>query len=503
MNRWVAGFILAVGVACALRIPELDRRPMHNDEAVNAVKFGELWQHGNYRYDPNEHHGPTLPYLTAACCAVTRAPDYNHLTEARLRMVTVLAGVALILLLPLMRDGLGAGGVMAAAFFTALSPALVFYSRYWIHEELLVLFMFLALVAGWRFVQKPGWGWAATVGLAVGLMQATKETFVLPVAAAVGAAWLVHVFTPRRGQISIAWRYIAAAAGVWLLVWVALFTAFFTHATGLVDSLRTFGAWVQHSRGDSTHAHPWTFYWERLFWFRAPHGPFWTEGIILLLAVTGAASGFYRALRGESHAGLVRFLTFFTVLLGAMYSVIPYKTPWCVLGVLHGLILLAGVGVVVLWRLAESKLDKAMVAAALVIGGAHLGWQAWRASFPLCADSTNPWVYAQTSPDLLNLVGKIKAVAVAEEGTATPIRVVAMDGDYWPLPWHLREFDHVGWWQANSGEVTEPIVIASQKSDLKLDAQGTRVMVGYFQLRPQVFLELYVSRGLWERYIRR
>ena len=58
------GLLLACIVALALRCPLLDQRPMHNDEAVNAVKFGQLWEGGVYRYDPNEYHGPSLFYAT-------------------------------------------------------------------------------------------------------------------------------------------------------------------------------------------------------------------------------------------------------------------------------------------------------------------------------------------------------------------------------------------------------------------------------------------------------
>ena len=60
MNKGLTlGLLVAVGLALALRCPRLAQRPMHNDEGVNAMKFGELWEHGDYKYDPNEHHGHT------------------------------------------------------------------------------------------------------------------------------------------------------------------------------------------------------------------------------------------------------------------------------------------------------------------------------------------------------------------------------------------------------------------------------------------------------------
>src|ERR1039457_5383923 len=88
-----------------LRWPDLSVRPRHNDEAVNAIKFRELMEQGNYRYDPNEYHGPTLYYFTLAWTKITGATDFAKLSEARFRGLTVLFGVGLILLLPLVVDG--------------------------------------------------------------------------------------------------------------------------------------------------------------------------------------------------------------------------------------------------------------------------------------------------------------------------------------------------------------------------------------------------------------
>ena len=63
--------VFLAGLALALWSLALDQRPMHNDEAVNGVKFGQLWDHGGYQYDPNEHHGPSLPYATLALGRLT------------------------------------------------------------------------------------------------------------------------------------------------------------------------------------------------------------------------------------------------------------------------------------------------------------------------------------------------------------------------------------------------------------------------------------------------
>jgi uncharacterized protein (TIGR03663 family) len=198
MNRAATlGLLLALAAALLLRCCQPDARPMHNDEGVNALKFKALWERGVYRYDPDEYHGPALPYFTLAWMKVTRAPEIAQQTEGRLRFVTVLFGVGLILLLPLMADGLGRRACICAAVFTAISPAMVFYSRYYIHEMLLVFFTFLAFAAAWRYRRKGKIKWALLAGAAVGLMQATKETFVLTLGAA-AIAWVANEFWDRR-----------------------------------------------------------------------------------------------------------------------------------------------------------------------------------------------------------------------------------------------------------------------------------------------------------------
>src|SRR5258706_14102311 len=185
MNRaLILGLLLASSAALLLRLPGLDQRPMHNDEAVNAIKFGELWEKGAYKYDPNEHHGPWLYYATVALARLTQAPHFEDVTETRLRLVTVLFTLGLVLLLPLVIDGLGRRPTVWAAFFVSVSPAMVFYSRYYIHEMLLVFFTFLSLAAGWRYWRSRKIGWALLAGAGLGLMHATKETFVLILASA-------------------------------------------------------------------------------------------------------------------------------------------------------------------------------------------------------------------------------------------------------------------------------------------------------------------------------
>lgn len=518
MNRWLGlGLLLVAAGALALRSPSLDRRPMHNDEAVNALKLQALWERGEYAYDPDEFHGPTLHYFALPFLRVSGARSVGDLSEHTLRLVTVAFGVGLILLLGLLADGLGRPATLGAAALTALSPAMVFYSRYFIHETLLVFFTLVVLAAGWRYTQSRRVGWAVLTGAGLGLMYATKETFVLAVAA-MGAAvvltalwnhWLRAPSEVRRSWLAPLlaiwnWKHALAAAATAMVVAVLFFSSFLSNPRGPLDAILTYLPWLKRAGGHSPHIHPWWFYFERLGFFHLPKGPYWSEGLILLLALVGAVAALKRKGLAAGHTGLARFLAFYTGVLATVYSVISYKTPWCMLGFLGGMILLAGLGASALWGWVRPRGLRIALGALLAAGAGHLGWEAWRASFIYASDRRDPYVYAQTVPDILNLVRRVEGLAkVHSAGYDMLVKVVAPGGDYWPLPWYLRRFRQVGWWEQLPDDPYAPVMIVGAPFGAELDEKSNKrwLMVGLFEMRPRVFFELYVEFELWKRYV--
>ncbi len=503
--------LAALAGALALRAPELGRRPLHNDEAVNAVKVSDLWQHGRYAYDPDEYHGPSLHYASLPFLQLSGAHSADDLSDAQLRWVTVAFGLGLVLLTLLLADGLGRPAVAWAAIFTAVSPAMVFYSRYFIHEMLLVFFASLTIGAGWRYRQTRAIGWALTAGAGLGLMWVTKETFVFNLAAAafavsvqVGLDLRTHGTKPVDALRDIAqrfwnWRHAAFAGVATALVWLLFFSSFFRHADGLVDSVRTYLPWLNRAGGQSPHVNPWSFYFERLAWFHAAKGPVFTEAFILVLAAVGAITSLAR-----TGSPLARFLALYTLALTAVYCLIPYKTPWCLLGFYHGIILLAGVGAATTLAWAQSSASKIAVTVVLLIGTTHLSREAWQAGITYAADRRNPYVYAQTSPDLRQLAQRAEAIAkVAPAGFETVIKTIVPGADYWPLPWSLRKFKHVGWYESLPEDPFAPIIIVSSTLNARLDEKSDKkwIMAGFTELRPGKFLELYVELELWKKFV--
>jgi uncharacterized protein (TIGR03663 family) len=508
-GRVLVAIFLATVLGLALRCPRLGERPMHNDEGVNAIKFRDLWEHNSYKYDPTEFHGPSLHYSTLAFERLTGTPHFEQFTETRLRLVTVLFGAGLILLLPLLVDGIGKTACISAALLTAVSPAFVFYSRDYIHEMLLVFFTFLAITSGWRYWRTRKPAWALLTGAVVGLMWATKETFIISLAAAAFALALNHFWNRNLDASGLPIKaprlnflHLGAAFAICLFVWLLMFSSFFTNATGLPDSFRTYSSWFHRAAGDSSHIYPWHFYFDRLLFFHVHNGPIWSEGLIFLLALIGAVAGFARKGLSDANASFVRFLTLYTFALTAAYSLISYKTPWCLLNFWLGMILLAGVGTAVLIYAARFQWAKSAATILLLAGAAQLAAQAWQAALPFAADPRNPYVYAQTSRDILNLVRQVETLAeVSPVGHAMQINVIAPEGDYWPLPWYFRNFDRVGWWDKLPDDPYASVMVVSAKLHAGLDEKKTHVMVRYFEMRPGTFFELYVELPLWRAYL--
>lgn len=519
-------WLLCAGVlagALALRLPRLAQRPMHGDEANQAVRTGLLLEEGVYHYDPTDHHGPSLYFAAWPFCRAS-SRTFAGTTEWPYRLVPVTFSLLTLLIMLAMgvssRQGLFANrsARFAALLGMAVSPAMVYYSRFFIQETMLVTFlagMLLCAVryaglrageaAGERRDGRRAVRAAAGFGAFAGLAVATKETAVLSFAAAAAAA----VAACGVDRLRRAWRTrdAAVAAGVAIGVAALLFSSFFTYPRGVVDALfSTVQAYVTRATAVPEHQHPWNFYLKILFWFRYGRGPLWSEAALLAPALPAAAMAFFRfpEARGEEAARVrwVRFLAVYTLVLTLLYSAIPYKTPWCALSFLHGVILLAGMGVgqAVAWlsRQKARGVRRAGVAAvwALValLAGRHAA-QACRACFRLPADPRNPYVYAHTGTDALNLVAAIHEAARAAQGYDTPIAVAVPAPDTWPLPWYLRAYKRVGYWTRveQIPDAFRPVVVvaAADQGDVADARFGAGRRASFYGIRPGVLLNLF------------
>ncbi|QBG48610.1 TIGR03663 family protein [Verrucomicrobia bacterium S94] len=508
MNKWFPLVMLLILLAgMALRIPRLAERPLHHDEANQAYRFGLLLEDGVYEYDADDHHGPTLYYLTLPVSWITGVKTFADSVEGTYRSVPVVFGLLLILAIPLLRCGLGTTSVCTAALFTAISPGMAYYSRFYIQESLLVFFTFMAIAGGWRSIQIGSRFWAIVAGLSIGLMFATKETAIIAYAAMFGAALLCALVahTTHFPLKNMALGLIFA-----LLIAFLLFSSFMTNMNGPVDAVLAFKGYFARGTGmDTDHVHPWNFYLRMLTRYQFDGGPRWSEGLFFGLGLLGCIAILRKKLPPEIDLGLARFIMFYTILLTLAYSVISYKTPWCILSFLHGWILLAGIAVASILNCCADKITiPSAVRSVKIVLFLLLGWPVYKTYrlaentvFRYAADYRNPYVYAHTAPDFKNLIRRIdEMAAVSPEGKEMYVQVIAAPDSTWPLPFYLRRFPNVGYWTDATevpGEIKPSLVIAGP--DFESDPE--EFLTEFYSLRQDTLLSLHIDRTLWDAFI--
>ena len=522
MTRKCCVLILAATiVALALRLPRLSQRPMHGDEAVHAIKFGELLEKGFYKYDPYEYHGPTLNYLTLIPAWLTSAENITEVNEFTLRIVPVFCGVLMVLFILFIADGLGSNSAVFAAILTAVSPAMIYFSRYYVQEVLLVCFTFGLIVSGYRYFQSRKIIWAILAGIFAGLMHASKETCIINFGSLILSLMIVHLILHRKNSFvnafkSIKTSHLIACILAAIVVSVSFFSSFFKNPHGILDSILTYTTYFNRAGNNSLHINPWYYYLRILLFYRYENGPIWTDAFIVILA----AIAFIAALKKKGlpfgDVNLVRLLGFYTLIQIIVYSAIPYKTPWCMLGFIHGLILLAGVGAAILISKTSKFLPRLIVSLLLLAGTGHLIWQAYLSNFVYYADSYNPYVYAHPTTEIYTLVEKVEHYArVDPQGKNMYIEVICPGNDYWPLPWYLRSFTAVAYRDhVDMTEPSAPLIIASPSVEADLTKKIYDDSIPFEQrhlymflfednpyyiwLRPQIKLVGFVREDLWD-----
>ncbi len=480
--RWAA-FLLVALLGLLLRLPQLGARPMHTDEAVNAYIVGQLLAGETYAYDPQDRHGPALAAFALPLARLQDAKAFSDLTESELRLTTVLAGTVTILLFGVAVEMFGFVPCLIAALLFAAAPLAVYYGRYFIHESLFVAATFGLILSGWSACARRSAKLAVLAAACAALMLACKETAVLHFAALSVAALLYWLWNLRRKSPSNLWRprTVLAAILVFLLLSAALFTWFGTNWGALAALLHAVPNAFARAGGEG-HQKP-------LWYFAQLLIGGWSGGIICALACIG----FFQVARKRAPSAY-GFLSFYGLLIAVIYSLIPYKTPWLALNFWLPITLFAGLAMESFWHL-RAKYPALRIAAPVccvlvgAVSAALIAHDTRQRVFVHPGDETNPYAYAQTTEDLLGLPAEIANLA-QQEGLKSP-RIAVIASDPWPLPWYLRHFSQVGFWQPGQQVGAADFYITSAEAADQYADQLREFRPDFFGVRPGVLILLW------------
>jgi predicted membrane-bound mannosyltransferase len=184
-------------------------------------------------------------------------------------------------------------------------------------------------------------------------------------------------------------------------------------------------------------------------------------------------------------------LLIYTVAIVVIYSAIPYKTPWLALNLWLPLTLLAGFGGAFLWRVCKPAALRGLLVIAAAAAVVALGFDTWQRVFQKPADERNPYAYAHTSEGLLELPRRVAAL-IEQNPMRNNARITVIAADPWPLPWYLRKFSQVGYWQPGQKDPAPgEILITSTAAGEQMGARLKNWRPEFFEQRPGVLLVLW------------
>lgn len=423
---WLRCLILTL--AAGMLFFFLDWKPAQHDEGVNGWIIQDIINKGYYGYDPANYHGPLHFYLLF----IFKILLGDNLWA--LRMSAVLFGLGSIYLMTAMSPYLGRFTAYGAALLAAVSPGMAFYSRYAIHESGLLFFSLLMLLGFFRFARECDK--MSVIFLAAGFtgMVVTKETLIIHLVVFFAAYKLLQLyerFIPSAplptavSQNPVPAAYLWKTAALSLLVIVTLYSGFFLNWEGITGVLKSFSEWVNTGALPTSeqkgHWKPMT-YWIQLF---LKHEWPAAAGFLCCFPLLASSPRWHR------------LLMIYALGVFAAYSLIPYKTPWCILQILWPFFFLTAAG---LESLARRSLQARTLAFAILSAAALISLQkSIVLNFYRYADEKQLYPHVQTFEDLTGIDHQLKAF-VRDHPMKKHMPIHVVKKAYWPISWLLLDF---------------------------------------------------------------
>jgi uncharacterized protein (TIGR03663 family) len=505
-----------IALSLFLHLARLGTHAFHHDESIHAYASVRLLKEGAYKYDPI-YHGPVQYFAVTAAFAVSSVvgkavgfltgvaavKTWDGTSDFTARLAPALAGVALTAMAFLLRRRFGARAAFAAGALCALSPNILYYTRFcrddvWSLLGTAGLFLWLDEYLATRRVKD-----LAVAGLWAAVAFASKENFYVLLALmvpSVAAAWMepgrgLDVWNRLRRLIDWLEENATAVTGALLLFFVTsevLYTVFLVHPESGNPAFDAISYWWGQHKMERVGG-PKTFYLPRLLQY---------EFAILLPALA------YILLRWRKLTFAERFVAGWALSSVAMYAYLGEKAGWLLVHQVLPFLPLAGAAWALLaeksagWRLAGAVTAIASVATALTLSFVYPDLSPNSRK----AEST---IQVQTCPEVLGIVDEILRSGRAGE---VPAAIVSGEAG-WPLSWYVRPAPVN--WQPPTGDMHPPIVVCD---DADADKQAQILGPGYARdhvpfrawwipdntispLRPSpgALLRYLFTRDVWDR----
>ena len=437
-----------IAAAFILRIWNLGARPFHHDESQDAYFSYTFYKDfSSYTYNPLLH-GPLRFYLTALNYKLFGDSNFTA------RLAPAYMGTLLVALPFFLRHQLGRVAAIAAGVILAVSPSILYFSRFAREDIYLVALVTALTVTSFRFLRRPGPGKLTLIGVLISLCFATKESGLVAVAL-IGGFFVLALIVQgiraerfRDGEVitalrSVHWSAYVYAITAMLATYSLLFTVFFQHSTCTTTEFTL--------HGKDHPAHPTSclnavFY--GIDYWRAQQAVarggdkawlyisilFGEEWPVMLLAAVGTVFAFLRP------TTLRLFLVWIFVTTLAFYCWGSERFAWLVIHPLVPAILLAGLGFQALWQI-RARVPRILAMVGVALSAAYLVGASYSANAKQGADPRSLLVSTQSSVQVKEVSDKVLALAAERKRNKQPALTITIDssqGATFPYAWYFR-----------------------------------------------------------------
>ncbi len=441
--------------AALARFTYLDIKPPHFDEGINGWFCDQMTKTGYYAYDPTNYHGPLHFYVLYASLKL-----FGRNLWA-LRLPVVLASLAAIFWMFLFRPFFSRTVCYMAALGMAISPGFIFYDRYSIHESWMVLFLIVTFwgILGISTSRESRYFWGFILGL-TGIIL-TKETYIIHVASFAAAGCLALIWNRLSKQPplhlptgKLPGKQIAGAILVGVTSIIFFYSGNFRNWHGLAGLYEAFLPWAKTGIDAAGHGKPvfdlfplippvlskvpvlggfsnlkLNWYWVRLMldyeWFALAG---------LLFSV--------RFIFGGQPA--LRYLAIYSLGVLFAYSIVPYKTPWCVISIIWPFLFLGGA----LIEFFAQRLNRLLAVLVSLPLFAHGAWKSYDLNLVNYDSPKERYVYVQTLRDYHKFVDPILEKGAKDPASGHEMSGVVLLSSYFPIPWVLGDYPNIGYYTA-------------------------------------------------------
>ncbi len=466
-----SGFLILL-FALLIRLFDLGERVFHHDESIHASFTLKLLETGQYKYDP-AYHGPFLFHSTAVIF------HFLGINDTTARLIPVFFGVAAILLLFLLKKELGERGVLWSAFLLSFSPSMVYFSRFFRNDMIIVFCTLATVIGGIRYLENlhssKRYPYLILVTFSLAIAVSSKENaylVILMFGAYAGIYFLYRLYSDWKKEklglkktlflkisaISPFLPEILISGTLFVFIVMLFYTSLFRTPETLFSIVeRAFSHWMEMHRIERIGG-PFYFYVPILLVYESPILIFGIAGIVHFLKKQGKNASFFL------------FVSYWAIASLLLYSYLQEKVPWLVVHIVLPFGILAGAYLGDFFsrmpgRRQENFSDAGVISsgtdkkftsgmkysrAHILIAGILIFTliislaQCISVNFYRSMDPDELMTYSQASPDIRELMEKIGGF---NQGPET-LRIAVVDSEnlYWPLPWYLRDYEKAAYY---------------------------------------------------------